>query len=282
MGRAVKALFIVDDRPESGRGHVVRCGALADELEGRGWSVGNAEWLPGLEAWDVESADVVVVDRPGVSIYGKANVVQVVDAPRQVAADLLICGGAAAHPGMFVNCGAKEMLIGPRYSLLRPEFRSWTRDDHGAIFDARAASWLSADEVAVQMAHAAVVITYGGMRAMEAACVGAPMIVTPRNEGEELNALGLMAAGAAVYVTPEAERDAVFDICQARAEYLLTDLGKRQWMSQAGQALVDGRGCERVADAIERIAGHAEDVHTRALKALAATEARWGIVPRKH
>jgi spore coat polysaccharide biosynthesis predicted glycosyltransferase SpsG len=275
----VKALFIVWDSPESGRGHVVRCGALADELRSRGWECAN------LQRGEAGEADVLIVDDPEAHVRkGAARVVQIVDTPGQayVDADLLICGGAAAQPGMFVHCSPKEMLIGPRYALLRPEFRAWIRDDHGAIFDARAVSGLSADEMAVRMVHSGVVITYGGVRAMEAACLGAPMIVIPRNDGEELNALGLMAAGAAVYVTPEAERDAVFDICQAKAEYLLTDEKKRQQMSEAGRMVVDGRGCERVADAIEAMCGHAEDVHTRALKALAAAEARWGIVPRKH
>jgi spore coat polysaccharide biosynthesis predicted glycosyltransferase SpsG len=274
----VKALFIVASGPEWGNGHVVRCAALSAELEGRGW---ECVTLPTTEA--CSDVDVLVVDHPGAdsAIYGKAKVVQIVDAPRPVEADLLVCGGAAAHVGMFLNHGAPEMLIGPRYALLRSAFRYGGTHKAG-IFDARHVSGLSGADLATRLAMASVVITYGGMRAMEAASVGAPMIVIPRNEGEELNALGLMAAGAAAYVTPEQERDALFDIARAEALYLLTDDKKRQSMSEAGRMVVDGRGCERVADAIERMAGYAEDVHTRALKALAAAEARWGIVPRKH
>jgi UDP-N-acetylglucosamine:LPS N-acetylglucosamine transferase len=45
------------------------------------------------------------------------------------------------------------------------------------------------------MSRASLVITYGGMRAMEAACVGVPSIVIPRNEGEQLNAEFLTAGG---------------------------------------------------------------------------------------
>jgi UDP-N-acetylglucosamine:LPS N-acetylglucosamine transferase len=45
------------------------------------------------------------------------------------------------------------------------------------------------------MSKVALVVTYGGMRAMEAACIGVPSIIQPRNEGERLNAEFLRAGG---------------------------------------------------------------------------------------
>ena len=67
------------------------------------------------------------------------------------------------------------------------------------ILDVRDISDMSAVKLACSMATAAVVITYGGMRAMETACCGAPMVVVPRNRGEHLNAKGLRRQGRPSY-----------------------------------------------------------------------------------
>jgi spore coat polysaccharide biosynthesis predicted glycosyltransferase SpsG len=217
----VKALFIVDDRPEAGLGHVVRCGALADELRERGWACLGGT----LDARTRDHVDVVVMDAPrdAPRQYSREplvpddrfKLVVIRDVPlRQDDADLLVCGSAGATPEMFKDCGAKRVLAGPGYSLLRPEFRAarWRQYSHPwEPLDLTSVDGASASELAIAIGVSGGVITYGGMRLMEALCVGAPILkVIARNPGEELNVQGWKAG-----------------------------------------VEVDGWGCRRVADAIE-------------------------------
>lgn len=226
-----RALFVVDDGAEHGRGHAVRSRALADELRSRGWV---CDWNPARTGMP----DVVVVDlaRPVAVHVGPVPSVEIVDHPSQrvaiwsdhakVKPDLLVCGSAGAKPSLFN--GDKKVLAGPEYALLRPEFaeqrkvneRCWTDMplEPVAPVDIRSIDDVSADGLAGRLFTAAVsgsgVITYAGMRAMEAACVGAPFVgLIARNDGEKLNVEGLSAG-----------------------------------------AVVDGLGCKRVADAIEALA----------------------------
>jgi spore coat polysaccharide biosynthesis predicted glycosyltransferase SpsG len=95
------------------------------------------------------------------------------------------------------------------------------------------------------MRHASIVITYAGMRAMEAACVGAPIILLARNEGEAFNAGALLECGAAI--------GKVFFDLKDISEYIHPALAIPEYLeekSKAGMALVDGQGCIRVADLI--------------------------------
>ena len=107
---------------------------------------------------------------------------------------------------------------------------------------------MSAKELCEHLATASVVITYAGMRAMEAACVGVPMVLIPRNEGEVMNANGLEHAHAAKVIAEE--WDAL-----PMADRLMHDPRRLGAMGRAGRALVDGFGCQRVADSIEKEVG---------------------------
>lgn len=154
---------------ENGQGHIVRCGALADEMRSRGWTV-----------VDTPEPDVLILDDPAADTpAGFAGlVVRIVDLPTHVSADLVVEG---RH-------------------LIRPEFcrLKWVgHEQANGVFDAREVTGLSAADLADKMAHACEVITYSGMRAMEASCVGVPMVVVTRNEGELLNAEYLSAGGRA-------------------------------------------------------------------------------------
>lgn len=239
-----RALFIADH--ERGQGHVIRSRALANELANRGWACGAcSKRPPGFEG------DVVVVDgnefdpevyRWGVPVVAIRDVVQ---KPRGVKLTVVPTAGASSGQAG----GPLGMLVGPRFSLIRPEFADVKWYPMMDIFDARAVKDMSVWEIGLRMAHSAVVITYGGMRAMEAARIGAPMVILARNAGELMNAEGLAHHGAAKHV---AEEDQVAPM----VERLLKSPRERlERMSRAGRELVDGLGCQRVADAIEEEVG---------------------------
>lgn len=221
-----RALFVPDNT--SGMGHVVRCRALAAELTERGWECST---VSPREPKDV-GVDVVVMDGPDYPpewySWPGAKVVGIFDA---AAVDPFQTWARKAHPpDLVVYPGAKyqnmrlqpnpTVLSGPDYSLIRREFRE-VQPWHGTLrgtFDLRTIENMPACEMAEGIRKAASVVTYGGMRAMEAACVlqtiKSPAVfeIHARNHGEELNKAGL-------------ERG----------------------------ARVDGLGCKRVADVIEEI-----------------------------
>lgn len=236
-----RALFVVSTR---GQGHIVRCRALASELLTRGILSTMTDRSPlSATSFDVSIIDLgseeheiavaaALRDRP---------VVAIVDTPHAIPADVVVCGSAGAtnemfpldHPNWQSGKGRPVRLAsGPGAALLRPEFLE-RRERLQRCFahlslrdpvplDLRSVENMSADEIAGALFSSVAcgdpVITYGGMRAMEAACVrfGAEgMTIEARNPGEELNKAGLLA---------DPERD-----------------------------LVDGRGCIRIGEIIQEL-----------------------------
>lgn len=236
----MKALLVADN---AGRGHIVRCAALARELERRGW---EAQIIGPNQESVIVGYDLVVADvrAPQMMLFGEAKVVRIVDHPGDLpSADLVICGGAGASVVHFPH--VPNIRAGAHYSLLRPEFareRGRKRGREG-VLDLRVIVGWDAAELAAEMAGAALAITYGGMRAMECACVGTPMIVLPRNDGEQLNADGLLTAGAAV-IAADYQVQVMADTMIGCPDLLNT-------MSKNAFDLVDGHGCRRVGQAIE-------------------------------
>jgi spore coat polysaccharide biosynthesis predicted glycosyltransferase SpsG len=191
-------------------------------------------------AWS--HCDVVVIDRrhyiPAPVTANK--VVRIFDE------ELYIGPNALA---VFGGAGAKDYisyaLCGPRFAMLRPEFRALRQDrTRAGIFDARQVFGLSALNLATSMASAEVVVTYSGMRAMEATCVGAPTVLVVRNHGERINADGLVAAGCSIVATEELAMQTASSLLSQAPELL-------PHMRERALGLVDGLGCSRVADAIE-------------------------------
>ena len=84
-----------------------------------------------------------------------------------------------------------------------------------------------------------------GTSAVQAAMVGTPAVITAAFDNQLAQAHALAAAGAAVNV----DRDAM----AAAVERLLDDDAALRAMSAAGRSLVDGRGAERVADAMSTL-----------------------------
>lgn len=242
-----RALFIVDDKPEAGRGHVVRSGALAAELQARGWEthVNEPERIydADVTVWDVK-------DREG-DFWGNRVVVIDDHKPQRCgAAGIIVNGGAGAREEMYRECGADLVLAGPKYALLREPFRYFRWGSVAYQYDLKDVRGLdggwTTEGVADFMASARLVITAGGMRSMEAACVGAPMILFIESEDQEMNAQALQRKCAGVIARDE-------EYAQRLAKELLKDTDWLARMSAAGRRLVDGLGCKRVADAIEAL-----------------------------
>jgi spore coat polysaccharide biosynthesis predicted glycosyltransferase SpsG len=239
----MKALFIPDN---AGSGHRVRCGALAVELEQRGWTTFTINQFQDVPA---SAFDLVVIDLRSYvpPIRGIRKVLRIVDDPAmQGPCDLQVMAHAGAND---MSEATESALIGPEYALLRAEFlqaRKRRRSRHG-IFDARILAGWSAEELAEHMASAQVMISYGGQRALEACCVWTPTVLMARNRGEQMNAHGMARLGAAV-LSREADGEAE----KVAANLLgLPELLAR--MEQSALALVDGHGCRRVADAVEAL-----------------------------
>lgn len=206
-----------------GGGHLVRCRALASELTRRGFGCTMTSKAP-LSA---SSYDVSVVDMEGEEhehdVYEALRgrpVVAVIDTPHAVQARAVVCATVGVSPDVFPTATESRILLcGSKFALLRPEFREMRSDawklssSVGSVADANG---LSASEMATVMLRHGRLHTYGGVRALEAACVRSSAVgldIVARNAAEEMNRAGLCADPAA--------------------------------------DLVDGLGCVRVADYIE-------------------------------
>jgi len=101
-----------------------------------------------------------------------------------------------------------------------------------------------------RMAWADLAVTSGGVTCRESACVGLPTIVGISASNQSGNVRGMCAAGAVVSVGSW-KRAGVGRIAAA-IESVARDADRRRRLSRAGRALVDGRGAERVLDAMRR------------------------------
>lgn len=103
----------------------------------------------------------------------------------------------------------------------------------------------NADDLSGLMASADLCIGAGGTTAWERACLGLPTLMVEMAENQRGNIEHLTRAGAARAITP------VTAGAVARAvAALAADADALAAMSRAAAALCDGRGAERVADAI--------------------------------
>lgn len=260
----MRALFFVAEGPGYGNGHAVRSGALRDELTARGWT---CDWRIPHGNPDLVISDVPDDGRVS-GVHAKAGVLRVeisddpsrrvsqVDDDGDVRPHLVVNGCAGATPEMYAG-SAKSVLAGPEYALLRPVFADFRNiygsRDFGGVRDIRNVSGATAEQLAWWLIGADAVITYGGMRCLEAACVGAPMVIDQEDEAQELNAVGLRDKGAA-WLLPKAPEGPFRErLLQETARKLAEDSKARITLSRNGRALIDGLGVKRVADAIEEL-----------------------------
>jgi UDP-2,4-diacetamido-2,4,6-trideoxy-beta-L-altropyranose hydrolase len=106
-------------------------------------------------------------------------------------------------------------------------------------------------DMAALMATGDVAICGSSSTALELAYLGVPMVLLSLSPDQISVGRALNAAGAGKYLNNNGvinERD----ICGA-LQSLMDNSAKRQYMRDAGQALIDGQGAARVADAITKI-----------------------------
>lgn len=98
------------------------------------------------------------------------------------------------------------------------------------------------------MLEADLAVTAGGLMMLELCCVGTPGIVVCGDRWELETAERLARAGAVVNLGSGLDLD--FNRVPAVLDALCADPERRRAMSAAGKGLVDGRGCERMAELI--------------------------------
>ena len=162
-------------------------------------------------------------------------------APRTV---LLSTG--ATDPGGLVAAVAAALIGGDPavvvVAVVGPEMRREDLPD-----DARVEVLLRPPSLAEPLARATVFAGAAGTSAVQAACAGLPAVVVPVAANQAPQAAALAAVGCAQLATA--------DTVATETLHLLDDAPRREAMAAAGRALVDGRGAERVAAAVRRLAG---------------------------
>lgn len=203
-----------------GMGNVTRCGALRDELLRRGWEV---------------SAD------PTWTVY---DGVEPQDGKKVVIEDF-----HRLHDGVVVHAPCRDFgtLAGPEYVLIRPEFRPTPRTFGWNPRIWRCFGGGPIPRIWEQMAEADLAIGAGGVMLWERCAMGLPSIVMSVAEDQVEQSKLAHEIGAVIYLGPS---DTVSQAEIAAAVASVTPRLLRR-MSQLGIDLVDGKGCQRVAEAME-------------------------------
>ncbi len=101
------------------------------------------------------------------------------------------------------------------------------------------------------LARADLAIAAGGSTLYELAYLGVPTVSIPQTRAEAWNARAMATAGPCVRIEPTLRWEHRF--ARAFAD-VLHDQRRRRAMRAAGRTLIDGRGAERLARAIEEVA----------------------------
>lgn len=233
--------IIVDE--SIGRGHWMRCHAIAEEWKERGREV----------IWQKldTSAKVVLVD--GYSWTPK-NIARFQAAGKQVVRIDDLGGGPSANGLINYNYGAGFdhyqlsngvlALFGPQNAPIRkeiveqrnnvPDFRHISAND---IFDCDAVNRsLDPDQFTQRLLRAKIIICSAGVTVYEALCLGRPVFLRCSSDNQVMTYNGLIANGYAIPAT----------------ESLCVGEDTLHSLSAKGQELIDGQGAVRISNFLER------------------------------
>ncbi|MGQ0825052.1 MAG: hypothetical protein ACT4OX_08515 [Actinomycetota bacterium] len=293
MGNALdlKAQLLFDEGPGVGLGHRRRMQAVAVALADLGW---RCRLAPINEGGRPAAGFVTVVDSYGVRADelvtdgASALVVAVDDLYRDLAVDVLIDPSPGADAGAHRR--AARVLAGADYALVerpRPRLapisvlgsvhrvlvttggadtsgagatiaRAIRPALHGAQIRLVIGAWGSVEVpdgvIAVstpttltdEIAAAPIVVTAGGVTLLEACLLGRAVVAVVLAENQRTAVETLGTAGAVVVAEPDGVADAVVA--------LAADPARRHTLAVAACSVLDGRGPERVAGEINRLA----------------------------
>jgi spore coat polysaccharide biosynthesis predicted glycosyltransferase SpsG len=177
------------------------------------------------------------------------------------------CADITLNPCALQSSGEynPRLLFGARYACIRREVREGkqsgtdglsvftslggderelTAEIEMRLFDAAKVPVMSAYAIAA-MRGADIAIVAGGVTALECAHRGIPMVLLQQGADQRMNIDGLAQADAALVAKDPAQAVELAAALCANAE-------RRQQMSAAGRALIDGKGALRVAKEMER------------------------------
>jgi spore coat polysaccharide biosynthesis predicted glycosyltransferase SpsG len=282
-------LLRVDASPTMGVGHLSRCVALGTAARARGWKVAlcgsftAGEWLVGdlPVVPSLGPADVVVVDHYGLGPVSVPSLVVSIEDGHfgRRDADIVVDANLYSTP----RPGSPVTLRGPAYAPLRAEIRaaSWRGGSTppkvvvvmggGAAPSSVAAAVTALREtgvaVAVQavsavpvpgvevirptpalpslFAEADLVVSAAGVTLLELCCIGVPtaLVRIADNQAAGYAAAVDQGLAAGLGTDPRAHVETL--------RTLLLDAGKRKALAAKARSAVDGRGTERILDAIE-------------------------------
>lgn len=296
-----RLILRVDAGPGIGWGHMARCFALAQAWIDAGAVATVAsplvppEWAEQFDREGIEvrepaavnysDADWVVLDgyhltetdRLSVESSG-TPVLRIDDQGRSPAgrADVILDQNLDASPSPYpAGGGARRLLLGTQYALLRRDFRRERATPRarpagrprlvvspGGAPSAEAEAAFEAilghealagfeivrlggiDGVASTMAGATVALAASGATCWELCCLGVPAVLVAVADNQLPLARALAARGVAI----DAGRDDVIDpgVVARKLAELGADPSAREAMGRRGQTLVDGRGAKRV------------------------------------
>ncbi|WP_420403660.1 PseG/SpsG family protein [Nisaea sp.] len=150
--------------------------------------------------------------------------------------------GAAALSEAGITGGQVDAVVGPA-NAWRPE----------ALISGSVVYRVGVRDLGALIAAADIVLSSAGSTVWELALHGTPMILGASVPVEEPVGAGMAAQGAALYLGRL--RECAPERISAQTVRLLKDAEERKKLSRAAAALVDGRGVERVLDAMLELTG---------------------------
>lgn len=172
---------------------------------------------------------------------------------KEVGELLITQGGSDTYGFTSRIVGALEgMSLRPHCTVvLGPAFRHWAQLEAAlATSRLRVSTATNVGDMVDRMLKADLAITAGGLTMFELACVGTPSVTVCAERFESETVARMAVAGTTINLGFGGDLD--YERLAPILDDLAADVEARQRMSTLGKALIDGRGCERVASLIRQ------------------------------